>query len=564
MANVLLVDPNEIARKALKGILARGNHRFFALGTARKAWDFIQRNVKIDLVFLELKLEGDDGFSFIERLRRDAILKLLPVVIYTATTNREAVTRALALKVQNFLVKPYREESIFAEVTKALSNPWRLQHFEEKNSFCKRMGFKPEELHQLLDELRGSVAIARTPLVDLARLRDARLVVQRLIDLSASAETAGALGLVECFASLRAKAEGVAWPEFTQAMAELDFAGRLIFYHLNPDLLPEEFLTTEETCAKEEAARARWFDAPAQNRCPVVIWSQLQTQLDALTGFPIIDSVAASFQMTATGHPSSLSPLMDRAEKDPGLAAQLLMAANLVRPNEANDADPIEDPRLCIGLLGEVRIAAIAGSLLQTEERRMHLPPCTWSHFWMLQIGVARMARYTCHYLEFYSMEARAYTAGLLHDLGKLLLLHLHPHGFAAILDHAQRHTLPLRKVEEMFLGCTTSEIAAYFAEKRGMPKSYCDVMRWAADPALATENAELVAIVALAHDICRQNHVGWSGDTPKKHGLALADTPAWQILSPGVFPSFDLTKFEAEVHAECRKLRQELHGRRA
>lgn len=563
MANILLVDPNEIARKALKGILARGNHRFLATGTAREAWDFIQRNIKIDLVVVELKLEGDGGMLLIERLRRDAILKLLPVVIYTTATSREAVTRAVQLKVQNFLVKPYHDEAVFAEVTKALSNPWRLQHFEEQNSFCKMMGLTPHELRQLLDNLRSSLTAAGSAFGDPTQLRDTANVIHQLGELSARAETAGAWGLVECLAALRARAEGRAWSEFTAGLAELDFASRMIFYHLNPDLVPAEFLSHEEVHAKDEAqARARWFDAPAQKLCPVVTRPELEAQLDALAGCPVIDTVAAAFQMTANGHPSSLTPLMDLAEKDPGLAAQLLLAANLARAHENSDSDPVENSRLCIGLLGEVRLAALAGSLIQAEERRMHLPPCTWTHFWMLQIGVARMARYTCNYLELYSLEARAYTAGLLHGLGKLLLLYLHPHGFAAIIDYAQRHAVPMREAEKLFLGCTTLELSAYFAEKRGLPQSFCQVMRWYSDPAGAAEHGELVAIVSLAHEICLQNHVGWSGDAPKKHGQPLAETPAWRILSPGVFPSFDLQKFEAEVHAECRKLRHELHGR--
>ena len=192
----------------------------------------------------------------------------------------------------------------------------------------------------------------------------------------------------------------------------------------------------------------------------------------------------------------------------------------------------------------------------------MRLPPCTWPRFWMFQIGVARMARYTCGYLEFYSMETRAYTAGLLHDLGKILLLHLHPHAFAAVLDWSRQNNVSLAAAERKFLGCTTQEMAAHFAEKHGLPRSFCSVMRWVADPAQATDDAELVAIVSLARDLCLQNHVGCSGDTPKKHSLPLADTPEWRILSPSVFPSFDLKKFEALAHAQCRELRQELHGR--
>ena len=564
MANILLVDPAEIARKALHGILARGNHRLVGVSTALEAWDFVRRNVKVDLVFVELMLEGGDGgLAFIQRLRNDAYLKLLPVVVYTSTGNREAVHRALELKVQNFLVKPYHDDSIFAEIAKALTNPWRNRHFEEEKSFCAMMGLTPAALRQQLDILRTAVQSARPVLVEFARKQDDKGAVGRMEELMASAEAAGAWGLVECLTLLRGKAENAEWPEFLNTLDGLDFADRLIACQLNPGLIPEEFLSHDESNTKETAAtRAMWFDAPAQNRCPVVTWAQLERQLDTLAGCPVIDSVAAAFRMAATGQPSSLMPLMDQAEKDPGLAAQLLIAANHVRRHEEKDTEPVENPRLSIGLLGEIRLGSLARSLVTVEERLMNLPPCTWPHFWMFQIGVARMARYTCSYLEFHNLEARAYTAGLLHDIGQLLLLQLHPHGFAAVLDYARQHSLPLAVVEKKFLGCTTQEMAAHFAEKQGLPPCYCQVMRWLADPAQAGEDAELVAIVSLARDLCLQNHVGFIGDTPRKYELLLGDTSVWQILSRSVFPSFDLKKFEAEAHAECRALRQELHGR--
>ena len=564
MANILLVDPAEIARKALNGILARGNHRLVGVSTALEAWDFIRRNVKVDLVFVELMLEGGDGgLALIQRLRNDAFLKQLPVVIYATTGNREAVHRALELKVQNFLVKPYHDESIFAEVAKELANPWRNRHFEEEKSFCAMMNLTPAALGKMLDDLRTAVQLAAPVLFECAQKQDDMGAIGRLDELTASAEAAGAWGIVECLAQLRGKAEGAAWPEFINDVGGLDFAARLIFYHLHPGLVPEDFLSHDESSAQEAvAARTLWFDAPAQNRCPVVPWAQLERQLDALTGCPVIDSAAAAFRMAATGHPSSLVPLMEQAERDPGLAAQLLIAANHVRRHEEKNTEPVESPRLSVALLGEIRLGSLARGFPTVDERRMNLPPCTWPHFWMFQLGVARMARYTCSYLELPNLEARAYTAGLLHDIGQLLLVHLHPQGFAAILDYTRQHSLPLNVVEKKFLGCTTQEMAAHFAEKHGLPDCYCQVMRWLADPAQAGDYAELVAVVSLARDLCLQNHVGYVGDTPRKYELLLGDTQVWRVLSQRVFPSFDLKKFETEAHAECRQLRQELHGR--
>jgi CheY-like chemotaxis protein len=518
--------------------------------------------VGVDLIFLELKLEGERGLALVENLRADRLLKLLPVVIYTGSPDRAAVKRGMELSVQNFLIKPYVDHQILTEVGKAGANPWRNQHFEEEKSFCAMMGYTADGLHLALDQLKTELGLGRAALTGLCSSRITPAVLVKLNELSAFAESAGAWGVVDVLAGLREKVEQGNWESFSEGLKSLEFAEQLIFAHLNPSVIPADFVTDEERNEAEIAkARAVWMDAPAENRCPVVAWPQLAQELDGLSGFPVIDSVAASFQMSATGHPSSLGPLMDLAEEDPGLAAQLLVAANKGRRVDDLDSEPIENPRLCVGLLGEVKLAAMAGGLAVADARRMNVPPCSWTKFWMFQVGVARMARYTCRYLEFNSLEPRAYAAGLLHDLGKLLLVHLHPFGFEAVLDYARRHQTSVTEAELKFLGCTTVDMAVYFAEKHGLLPSYTNVMRWARSPAEATQDAVLVASVSLARDLCQRNRVGWSGDAGQGDVSSIAETAAWQILGERVFPSFNLEKFEAEAHAECREIKLELVG---
>jgi len=545
----------------MKGILARGSHRLVAVSTVAEAWVFIQRNVSLDAVFIELKLEGESGMALIENLRANFILKQMPVVIYTATADRAAVKKAMEIKVQNFLIKPYVDQHILTEVGKALANPWRNLHFEEEKSFCAMMGYSPEVLHKGLEELKSSLTLATPLLLELSNLRKVTAISEKVRTLVDMAETVGAWGVAGMLGALRELAERGNWEAFAEAVASLNYAERLIFTHLNPDLIPEDFVTVEERNEAEAAKdRAFWFDAPAEDRCPVIAWPQIAQELDALSGFPVIDSVAASFQMSATGHPSSLAPLMDLAEEDPGLSAHLLVAVNKGRRTDV-DHEPIENSRLCVGLLGEIKLAAMASGLVIAEAKMMEMPPCSWTTFWMFQVGVARMARYTCGYLEFNSLEPRAYAAGLLHDLGKMLLLHLHPVGFQAVVDYSRRNNVSLSAAEQKFLGCTTREMAAHFAEKHGLLCSYANVMRWVDDPTQATEDAVLVASVALARDLCRRNRVGWSGDTEGNEIPPIADTAAWQILRERIFPSFDLEKFEAEAHAQCRELKLELQG---
>jgi CheY-like chemotaxis protein/HD-like signal output (HDOD) protein len=564
MANILLLDPNEMARRSMQGILARGNHRLAAVDTVQAAWEFIRRNVRVDLVIVELGLKEGSGLPLIERLKNDCLLKLLPVVVYTARGDRDAVKHGLELRVQNFLIKPYHDDAIFAEIAKAVSNPWCNRHFEEEKSFCKMMGYEPAMLQKMLEDLRSALEQARGPLRKWAELKAARPAGEALAPLAAQAEAAGAWGVVDCLKILDDHARADNWTAFELGMDTLEFAGRLIFQQLNPTLVPLDFLTVQEQHSESETRdRAVWFNAPAENRCPVASWPQLQGELDALAGCPIIDSAAASFQMAANGHPSCLNPLMDLVDRDPGLAAQMLIAANRARHPSENDPSAIEDPRLAVGLLGELRLAAQARGLVTAAERMMSLPPAfNWQQFWMFQIGTARMARYACQALELPDLAAPAYTAGLLHDLGKLLLLRLHPFALQATLEHARLNNLPLSDAERLYLGCTTHEIAVHFAEKQGLPGRFVNVMRWIHAPSEATADQELVAVVSLARDLCRHNQVGASGDKPVDEALPLEDTEEWSVLRQSVFPSFNLRNFELQVHSECRELKLELHGR--
>ncbi len=567
MAYILLVDPDEVAKRAMKGILARGKHRFVAVDTALEAWEFIRRNVKVDLVLVELKLKGDSGLSLIQRLKSDCCLNLLPVVVYTAYGDKDTVKKTLDLHVQNFLVKPYHDDAIFTEIAKATENPWRLQHFEEEKTFCQMMGFTIAGLHKMLESLRTALGGAQVSFKKSAGIQAAQPIIDELESLSAQAEEVGAWGVVACLKILNDKAQFINWPDFEQSLELLEFADHLIFRHLNPSLTPDAFLTSEEINSESEARdRARWSGAVEGNRCPVVSWPQLQREIEALAGCPVIDSVAASFQMAANGHPTSLNPLMDLVEKDPGLTAQMLIASNKIKKQKAEEGTSyIEDPRMAVGLLGEVRLAAQGRSLVTVEERMMAAPPfSSWPNFWMFQLGTARLARYTCLYLEIANLEAAAYTAGLLHDLGKLLLIRLHPFAFQAIQDYALQHSMKLSAAERLFLGTTTHEMAAHFAEQHGLPPCIANVMRWMDNPEQATADVELVAIVSLARDLCRHNHLGFCGDTPKDEAVPLQDSPEWQVLRSRVFLNFDLKKFEAQVQNECHQLKRELQGRLA
>lgn len=546
----------------MKGILARGGHRLVAVDDPGQAWEFLQREVKVDVVFTELAVKGGGGMAFIQRLRQDGLLKILPVVIYAAKADRIAVRQGVDLQAQNFLVKPYEAEAIFTEINKALRNPWRQQHFDEEKSFCVMVGLTPDAYQRMLEELRTALGGAKEFLAHCGEIRDTAAAGARLDELSGAAEAAGAWGAVECLGELRVQAARQEWDLFAMGLRRLDFLGRLIFVQLHPAFLPEAMLTDDERHAEEEGReRARWFEAEAAGCWPVVPAAEALRRVEALPGCPVVDTTAAMFQMAANGRPASLLPVREQVERDPGLAAQVLILVNRARPAEEGSLAPVDNLQLAVELLGELKLASMGRDLVTLEERLLHALPFTWARFWMFQIAVARLARQTCAYLEFHDMAAQAYTAGLLHDLGKLLLAHLYPFGWQAIVAYAHRHGLPTAEAERKFIGCTARELADRFAQKHALPECYRQVMVLLEKPQEAAGHEELTAVVALARDLCRRNHVGHDGDRARDHAVPLQETLSWQVLGSRVFPGFHWEKFEAQMHTACQEIKRELHG---
>ncbi|MDD2765202.1 MAG: HDOD domain-containing protein [Opitutaceae bacterium] len=559
MANILLLDSSDVAGRAMHGILTHANHRCAAVTGSAEAWRFIREHVQVDLLFLELKLKGENGLTFIQRLRGDVFLKHLPVVIYTSVGDQPVVKAALALKIQNYLIKPYHEELVYTEIAKAGANPWRNLHFEEEKSFCAQMNIAPQDLRGMRQDLLPAVDGLREMWTAMADDLQHPEVFAQISDLAEKAEAAGVWVAVEYLEELRGRLETGAWAELKKSPDDLGYVRRLIFCQLNPGHVPEGFLSDQERKEQQGTQeRDRWVRTDVTLNGPMAKQAEVEQQIDALSGCPVIGTVAAQFQMTADGRASSLNRVMDLVAQDPGLSAQILIAANRL---ERDMPSPIEDPRVAVGLLGEIRLNAMAKALPGVEERWIYAPPITWPHYRMFQLAVARVALFTAEYLELRGLTANAYTAGLLHDLGRLLLLRLYPYAFQAMVAYARREAVPLPEAERRYLDCTTRAMGEYFARKHGLPRIYRNVIHWVETPGEAIEDVEMVGVVSLARHICRYHRVGYGGDAVGEAGPPIAEAAAWPLLQERVFPSFSLRKFDAEVHVFCADLRQTLTG---
>lgn len=560
MAHVLHLDDNDVAGRALNGILARGNHTCATVKDPAQAWRALRESLAFDLVVTEVRLGQGNGLAFVQRLRDDWILRRLPVVVYTSENDPRQIRRALALNVQDYLLKPYDEHAVQVEIARAVGQCWRAAHFEDARRWSARTGAPVAELPARRRAVLAAFASAAKRFPRWANDRQPRDVLAELDALLTAAEAAGVFAAVDGLRHLRAQAEADKWTVFETCGEPLEYASRLVSWQLEPVNNPSGTpVAVPATGARDQAERERWERVDASTAAPLLPPEVLDREIDRLAGCPVTSGTAAAFQMMADGRMAEMTRMMDLVAGDPGLAAQVLGAANRDR---RDDMDEIADPRVAASLLGVARLASLARGLPVADERLIELPPLNWSGYWLFQAAVGRVAQFVCTYLEVNYLVGAAGTAGLLHDLGRLLLLKLHPHALRAVVRRARETGRPVADVERALLGTTTRELAIRFAETQHLPAACRSVIRWVDSPALATSHLDLVSIVAVARHLVWHAHVGCWVDGPTGNVGSVVTTPAWRILQPRLFPSFDPRKFEVQAHAFCLTVRNELSGR--
>ena len=113
---ILIVEDNEINRAILCEILS-DEYRVLEAENGQVALDLL-RECKDDiaLILLDVMMPVMDGFTFLDHLKEDAQLSLIPVIVMTQSNSEEDEVAALAHGATDFVPKPYRPQVILHRV----------------------------------------------------------------------------------------------------------------------------------------------------------------------------------------------------------------------------------------------------------------------------------------------------------------------------------------------------------------------------------------------------------------------------------------------------------------
>ena len=89
----------------------------------------VLEEAKPDFILLDIEMPRMDGFEVVTRLRNDARLADIPVIMITSRTGDKHRERALSLGANHFLGKPYQEAILFEAITQVLPESAQTRQF---------------------------------------------------------------------------------------------------------------------------------------------------------------------------------------------------------------------------------------------------------------------------------------------------------------------------------------------------------------------------------------------------------------------------------------------------
>ncbi len=115
-ATILVVDDVPQNVRLLEAVLAP---RGYTVVTATSGEEALERLEGVDLVLLDVVMPGIDGYEVCRRLRADERTSFLPVVMVTASGEREK-REAIEAGADDFIAKPFDHEELLARVRSLL------------------------------------------------------------------------------------------------------------------------------------------------------------------------------------------------------------------------------------------------------------------------------------------------------------------------------------------------------------------------------------------------------------------------------------------------------------
>lgn len=221
------------------------------------------------------------------------------------------------------------------------------------------------------------------------------------------------------------------------------------------------------------------------------------SKMNRIDSLPTLPSIATHVMMIASNPDASAQDLTDVIMNDPSLTSALLKIVNSAFYGFPQKIGTVKQ---AVVLLGTGEVVALAFGLstaklfAASHLKGVYSPKDLWRH----SMCTGLIAENLCKGFPEYR-KLGVFTAGLLHDFGKILLIDHFPELYGQVHVDVRKHELPLYDLEDEKFGLNHAVIGEYLASSWNLPEPLVQAISFHHHPAAASSYAQLAAIIGLA-----------------------------------------------------------------
>lgn len=225
-----------------------------------------------------------------------------------------------------------------------------------------------------------------------------------------------------------------------------------------------------------------------------------QTELDQIINeLPVLPAVVQRAIEVIDSEDASQAEVADILTQDPAMATQLLGLANSPFYGLAGSVLSIQKACIILGIhtIRSALVAAGAMRAFPVNSSKFYNREALWQH----ALSVGGIAKFIAARLRM--DEGSAFTAGLLHDIGKLALDECCADRLEGVNSYQQEHDCYDHEAEFAVLGIDHMHLGAKLGQHWNLPAVVTNTIAGHHGANLAEENTKLVALVNLSDLLC-------------------------------------------------------------
>ena len=257
---------------------------------------------------------------------------------------------------------------------------------------------------------------------------------------------------------------------------------------------------------------------------------------------------------------SFLAQIAEVIRLDPSLTTRVLDLVNSIffGSKDNKRISGVEEASIFLGL-NRIRELLFATPVIEEIlELGKNAPYFPWEEFWKNSIGTAILTRELLSVLEISYEEEADYVAGLLHNLGILILAITFPEYFKSIYQNKFESPEDIVEKEHELICWNHAKIGAYYLWNHHISEEIVDAIHWHDQPNKSKESPKLAAAIQVSQSIVSE--LGFPGLSKYKikESNAYQNLEGWEIL---IAECKEPEKITSAITEASERLNQSLNG---